>query len=293
MIHSDQQKGSVMFQRNRMLEMLENKQLPLGIQMFTADAALIEVVGATGFDFVMLDSEHSGANPRNIEDLVRACIVAGVAAYVRVPDPHNATDIRRALEAGAEGIFLPEIRSVDDINAAAQAAFFPPKGDRGICPSVRAANFNFRSFNRYADWNNREINLIPMIENPEGVELIDQICSHPDVHVVIFGQGDLAFSLGEGTQMGAGRKAAEAYRKILAGAKKHNVAVMGGPVLTPDAEGCRTALEDGVRVFCLGLDAMAFRSWCEATVRALADGIKGQSEWRRPAVPEIGFPATN
>jgi 2-keto-3-deoxy-L-rhamnonate aldolase RhmA len=75
-------------------------------------------------------------NPRNIEDLVRACIVAEVAAYVRVPDPHNATDIRRALEAGAEGIFLPEIRSIDDIDAAAQAAFFPPQGDRGICPSV-------------------------------------------------------------------------------------------------------------------------------------------------------------
>jgi 2-keto-3-deoxy-L-rhamnonate aldolase RhmA len=109
---------------------------------------------------------------------------------------------------------LPEIRSIDDINAAAQAAFFPPKGDRGICPSVRAANFNFRSFNRYADWNNREINLVPMIENPEGVELIDQICSHPDVHVVIFGQGDLAFSLGEGTLMGAGRQAAEAYRSL-------------------------------------------------------------------------------
>ena len=52
----NQRKGSVMFQRNRMLGMLEDKQLPLGIQIFTADAALIEVVGATGFDFVMLDS---------------------------------------------------------------------------------------------------------------------------------------------------------------------------------------------------------------------------------------------
>jgi 2-keto-3-deoxy-L-rhamnonate aldolase RhmA len=126
-----------MLDRNRMLQMLENKQLPLGIQVFTADATLLEVTGATGFDFVMLDSEHSGANPRNIEDLVRACLLAKVAAYVRVPDPHNATDIRRALEAGAEGIFLPEIHSVEDINAAAKAAFFPPKGDRGICPSVR------------------------------------------------------------------------------------------------------------------------------------------------------------
>ena len=72
-----------MFQRNRMLGMLEDKQLPLGIQIFTADAALIEVVGATGFDFVMLDSEHSGANPRNIEDLVRACTVAGLGCVHR------------------------------------------------------------------------------------------------------------------------------------------------------------------------------------------------------------------
>jgi 2-keto-3-deoxy-L-rhamnonate aldolase RhmA len=86
-----------MFQRNRMLGMLEDKQLPLGIQIFTADAALIEVVGATGFDFVMLDSEHSGANPRNIEDLVRACTVAGLAAYVRVPD-QTRQKVRRHLQ---------------------------------------------------------------------------------------------------------------------------------------------------------------------------------------------------
>jgi 2-keto-3-deoxy-L-rhamnonate aldolase RhmA len=198
-------------------------------------------------------------------------------------------DIRRALEAGAEGIFLPEIRSIDDINAAASAAFFPPKGDRGICPSVRAVNFNFRIFNQYADWNNREINLIPMIENPQGVELIDDICSHPDVHVVIFGQGDLAFSLGEGTEMAAGRQTAEAYRKILASAKKHNVAVMGGPVLTPNADECRRALEDGVRVFCLGLDSMAFRSWCEATVRALADGSGGRANGGARRCGKAGF----
>ena len=187
-----------MFERNKLLGMLERKQLPLGIQCFTGNPALIEVMGATGFDFVMLDSEHSGNDPRGMEALVRTSLLAGLAAYVRVPDPHNATDIRRALEAGAEGIFLPEIHSIDDIEAAAQAAFFPPKGDRGICPSVRAAAYNFRTFNDYTAWSNREINLVPMIENPDGVALIDEICAHPDVHMVIFGQGDLAFSLGEG-----------------------------------------------------------------------------------------------
>lgn len=280
-----------MFERNRVLRMLEAKQLPLGIQCFTGNPALIEVIGSTGFDFIMLDAEHSGSNPRNIEDLVRASVLAGLAAYVRVPDPRVPTDIRRALEAGAEGVFLPEIHSVADIDAAAEAAFFPPKGDRGICPSVRQADYNFATFVDYTEWNNREVQLIPMIENPDGVAIIDDICAHPDVHMVIFGQGDLAFSLGEGTAMVGGKKTSDAYRRVLASARQHGVAVVGGPVLTPTADGCRQALEDGVTVFCLGLDSMGFRAWCEDTVNALADGVSGSTEWSRPPVPASGFPA--
>jgi len=280
-----------MLGRNKVLSMLERKELPLGIQCFTGDPALIEVIGSTGFDFIMLDAEHSGNNPRAIEDLVRTCILAGLAAYVRVPDPRVPTDIRRALEAGAEGVFLPEIHSVADIDAAAEAAFFPPKGGRGICPSVRAADYSFATFLDYTDWNNREIALVPMIENPDGVAIIGDICAHPDVHMVIFGQGDLAFSLGEGTAMVGGEKTSEAYEKVLASAKEHGVAVVGGPVLTPTADDCRQALEDGVTVFCLGLDSMGFRAWCEQTVNALADGVAGSTEWSRPPVPQSGFPA--
>jgi 2-keto-3-deoxy-L-rhamnonate aldolase RhmA len=129
-----------------------------------------------------------------------------------------------------------------------------------------------------------------MIENPDGVALIDEICAHPDVHMVIFGQGDLAFSLGEGTEMADGKRTAEAYKTVLASAKKHGVAVVGGPVLVPTAEACRKALEDGVTVFCLGLASMGFRSRCEATVKALSDGVAGSAEWTRPASPESGFP---
>src|ERR1700731_4071855 len=95
--------------------------------------------------------------------------------------------------------------------------------------------------------------------------------------MLIFGQGDLAFSRGEGTAMDKGAQTALDYQTVLRVAKKHNVAVIGGPVLAPTAEACRQALQDGVTVFCLGLDSMAFRSWCEDTVRALADGVEGVS----------------
>jgi 2-keto-3-deoxy-L-rhamnonate aldolase RhmA len=279
------------YERNKILTMLEQKRIPLGIQCFAGNTSLIEIIGATGFDFVMFDSEHSGNNIRAMEELIRTATLAGLASYIRVPDPHNETDVTRALETGAEGLVLPEIHSVDDIEAAAKAAYFYPKGNRSICPSTRSANYNFRRFVEFTERNNRVVTLVPEIENPDGVAQIEEICAHPDVHMVIFGAGDLAFSRSEGNAMDKGAQTAEDYRTILAAAKKHDVAVIGGPVLVPTADACRQALRDGVTVFCLGLDSMGFRSWCEDTIRALAEGVKGVSEWTRPPVPESGFPA--
>src|SRR5260370_4289488 len=109
--------------------------------------------------------------------------------------------------------------------------------------------------------------------------------------MLIFAQGNLAFKRGEGNAMDKGAQTAADYQTVLRVAKKHNVAVIGGPVLTPTAEACRQAFQDGVTVFCLGLDSMAFRSWCEDTVRALADRVERVSELTRPPVPETRFPA--
>jgi hypothetical protein len=66
------------------------------------------------------------------------------------------------------------------------------------------------------------------------------------------------------------------------------VSVIGGPVLTPTAEACAKALEDGIEVFCLGLDVMAFRSWCEDTVAALDKAVASSAK-SRPVAPASGF----
>jgi 2-keto-3-deoxy-L-rhamnonate aldolase RhmA len=277
------------YEGNKVLTMLQQKKIPLGIQCFTGNTELVEVMGATGFDFVMFDCVHSGNDVRAMEELVRTATLAGMASYIRVPDAHNETDVRRAVEAGAEGLVLREVHSVDDIKAAANAAYFLPKGDRRICPSTRSANYNFRRFVEFTERNNRAVTLVPEIENPDGVAHIEEICAHPDVHMLIFAQGNLAYQRGEGNAMDKGAQTALDFQTVLRVAKKHNVAVIGGPVLTPTAESCRQALRNGVTVFCLGLDTMCFRIWCEDTVRALAEGVDGVSEWTRPPVPESGF----
>jgi ATP-dependent DNA ligase len=65
----------------------------------------------TKFDWMMLDSEHSGNNPRAMEHLIRAAECVGMVPFVRVTQATDEADIHRALEAGAKGIFLPEIGS--------------------------------------------------------------------------------------------------------------------------------------------------------------------------------------
>jgi 2-keto-3-deoxy-L-rhamnonate aldolase RhmA len=278
-----------LFERNRLFAMLERNEIPLGIQCFTGNPALIEVMGITGFDFVMFDTEHSGNDVRAMEDLIRTADLAGLVPFVRVADRANETEIRRALEAGAKGIFLPMIRSAQDVRGAADAAFFPPKGGRGICPAIRAAGYDVKSFERYTSWNNAEIALIPMIEHPQAVENIDEICALEDVRMIVFGAGDLAYAMNEGTLMMKSPLVQRAYKKVLDAAKRHGVAVIGGPVLDPNPAACRKALEDGVRVFCLGLDTLGFRRFCEQTVAALNEGVAGTG-FIRAATPDSGFP---
>ncbi len=277
------------FPKNRLMQMIADRVIPLGMQCFTGNPALIEVLGLTGFDWVMIDTEHAGNDGHALESLLRTAKLAGLVPVVRVADRYNETQIRRALEAGAEGIMLPMVRSAADVDFAVESAFFPPKGTRGICPAIRAANYNFRSFEEYVQWNNAETILIPMVEHPEAVDHIEEICAHQDVHILVFGAGDLCYAMGEGTLMMKSPKVQTAYRKVLDAAKRHNVIVMGGPVLDPNAAACRKAIEDGIGIFCLGLDTMGFRRFCEQTVNEVSRGVEG-TNFSRPPVPASGFP---
>ena len=76
--------------KNALLKLLAQKTVPIGIQCFTSDDKLIEVLGKTGFDYVWLDTEHSALNPRALEQTMRTCEAAGLIPLVRIPDPQAA-----------------------------------------------------------------------------------------------------------------------------------------------------------------------------------------------------------
>src|SRR5260370_1575028 len=268
-ISASGRRGGAMYKKNRNKEMIDNGEIPVGMQCFTGDPTLIEIMGLTGFDYVMLDSEHSGSDPRAMETLIRAADSVGLTSFVRVPQATDEASIHRALEAGAMGVYLPEINSVEDVKEAAAAAFYYPKGDRGICPSVRAAHYNPKTFVDYAAWNNNEIMLVPMIENPSALADLENIFAHPDVHMAVYAEGDYGFSVGEGMDMLNSTKVNKAYQQVLAAGAKHNLAVIGGPILAADPESCRQALEAGVRVFSIRPDPGVFLDALHSVTGAL------------------------
>lgn len=275
---------------NRLLAMLEDKVVPVGMQCFTGNHTLIEVLGRTGFDYVWLDSEHCGVNPRALEDTIRTADGVGLISLVRIPEPDDYTAARRALEAGADGLMIPMVRSAADLGQVLDAVIYPPNGRRGICPAYRAAGYSIRGFGEYAQRSDASVLIIPLIETLDALENIEEICALEQVNIIVFAAGELAFAMGEGARMHSSTKIQEAYATVKDVAKRHGVVLLGGPILDPTIDSCTKALEDGIGVFCLGIDVMAFRRVCEDTVAALNAAV-APSAYSRPPTPESGFPA--
>jgi 2-keto-3-deoxy-L-rhamnonate aldolase RhmA len=275
--------------KGSLLAMIEANSAPVRMQCFTGDHTLMEVLGRTGFDYVWLDSEHSVVNPRALEDSIRTADVAGLISLVRIPEPDDTTAARRALEAGADGLILPMVRSAADIREILDAVRYPPNGKRGICPAYRAAGYSLRSFGEHAATNDANVFVIPLIETLDALENIEEICALPQIRLLCFAAGELAFALGEGSAIHSSGKVRAAHQRVKQAAARHGVALMGGPILDPTPESCARAIEDGIRVFCLGIDVMAFRGVCERTVKALDTAVAG-TDLTRPAAPPSGFP---
>ena len=75
-----------------LMELVGENIVPVGMQCFTGNHTLIEVMGAAGFDYVWLDSEHSAVNPRALEEAMRTCEVAGLIPLVRCPSSSTTSD---------------------------------------------------------------------------------------------------------------------------------------------------------------------------------------------------------
>ncbi len=166
----------------------------LGTFVKTPHPAVVEILGALGFDFLVLDGEHAPFDRATTDACLLAARAAGIATLVRVPDASPAT-ILGVLDSGAAGVVVPHVTSVAMARALADAVRYVP-GGRDIAGTTRAGHYGLRPLAEHRRAAAAEVTLVCQIEDREGVEQFDAIAAVEGVDALFVGRADLSLSYG-------------------------------------------------------------------------------------------------
>ena len=221
---------------------------------------VVPTIKAAGLDFFFLDTEHSVANYRDIQNLVRAAKAMDITAIVRVTQTEGHL-ISRALDCGAMGIVAPRIHSVEQAKKVIENIKFPPLGIRGYGLRSIIHDYNFSGAATEMQSSNDETLTVLQMESKECVEAIYDITAIPGVDATMVGPFDLSVSLGipgdfESTVFW------DAFDRMVDACNKNGVAPgvhMGNTSMLKRAQ------EHGARYLTIGSDlSMMLQGWKEA-----------------------------
>lgn len=203
---------------------LKNGEVVYGAIISRNAPDLVEIFGAIGFDFVMIDCEHGPMNLDQVEHMVRAAESFGITPITRIPN-HADDTILRFLDRGVQGIIVPHVNTGPQADAISRAARYYPEGHRGVAGG-RPHDYGVGiSREESMSWINEEMLVIPMVEETEAVENLDAILAIPGVDVLHVASGDLGQSMGNPGAAAVRQLMGEVVPKIRAGGK--NVGVGG------------------------------------------------------------------
>ena len=179
---------------------------------------IVELFGAIGYDFVFIDCEHGSMSVDQVENMVRAAEVFGITPIARIPN-HSDSTILRFLDRGVQGIIVPHVNTREEAEAVARAARYHPEGHRGVAGG-RSHDYGVGvSWNESTRWVNSQTLVIPMIEEVEAVENLDEILTVSGLDVLHVPSGDLGQSMGNPGQAEVRRVINQAIQKITAAGK--------------------------------------------------------------------------
>ncbi len=189
-----------MFQ-NTLKEKLAAGKAVFGIMANDYSPPILEILGYSGFDWVLLDNEHGTITPESLPHSVRACEASGLVPIVR-PVGNRMEIITPFMDQGAYGVQSPHVNTADDARAIVDAVKYPPLGRRGYYGSNRNNRFGLgMPAGDYLAHANRQTMVITMVEEVEGIRNAGEIAAVDGVDVVFMGAGDLSVSMGYPGQM--------------------------------------------------------------------------------------------
>ena len=148
---------------NKLKQKLAAGKTVFGALIFLPEPGLVEILGYAGYDFALLDLEHSEINLNALPSMIRAADAVGITPIVRIGE-QSSNRVAKALDAGAHGILAPHVKDAQDAKTFVAWTKYPPLGTRSTCTAVRAIQYSAADIPQHLQESNENVLFIALIE---------------------------------------------------------------------------------------------------------------------------------
>ena len=230
---------------------MKNKN-SIGSWITIGNTTIAEILANAGFDWLVVDLEHTTISLDQAGELIRTISLSGVPSLVRLTN-NDANQIKRVMDAGAEGIIVPMVNNEGDAIKAVAATRYPPLGVRGV-GLARAQRYG-AAFKEYLSWQEDKGSgpvVVVQIEHIDAVENLEKILNVDGVDAFIIGPYDLSCSMGIPGEFN-NPKFKEIMNVIIKVGNKLN-AISGLHVVEPDIDKLNDAINTGYKFIAYSVD---------------------------------------
>lgn len=233
---------------NSFRDRLLKGELLLSTLISFPSAEVVELLSKLDLDWLFIDGEHGPFDTPQMQGMLQAAS-SNCPCLIRVPS-HDAVCIKRALDIGAAGIIVPQIKTAAQACAAVRAAKYPPKGIRGV-GLARAHEYGI-SFSNYLETADQQISVVIQAETKEAIDNIEEIIAIEDVDAILIGPFDLSANLGHTGEIDH-PQVVDAIEKVAQACKNENVKLGYFGV---SAEAVKPYIENGFTLITVGVDSL-------------------------------------
>lgn len=250
-----------------MKKLIQEKPL-FGTFVKTTSPEIVEMIALAGFDFILVDTEHSPFTFGQVKSLAAIAQGMGMKVVVRPPD-FTRSSLQYSLDLGSDGIQAPQLYDEKDAAQIVSLCKYQPIGSRGITFSHRASQYGFCDQKEYVDAANHDVLINVHIETKEALERVDRIAATDGVDLLFLGPADLSYSLGCDSDIVHGGLS-EAFLTIKNAAHRHGK-MMG--TLINSEEKLKFCLDNDVRFIVWDTDLNMLKNQMMQVVKMIRSSL--------------------
>jgi len=251
---------------NKLKESLRKDDITIGTWLQIPSPVVTEIIAQNSggkFEWMCIDLEHGSIDVETMADMIRVMEKYYITPIVRIPK-NDYIWIHRSLDAGAKGIVIPMVKSVDDANFALQESKYPPEGRRSFGYS-RANAYGVEFWDSIKKANN-EISVIIQIEHIDAIKNLASILEVP-IDATFIGPLDLAGSMGLLDDM-EGYEFQNTLSTYVEQSKTMGIP-SGMHVIHPNSKSMNASIKGGYKMIAAGLDTIFLQEECRKVSNSL------------------------